>query len=425
MSDPGKPITVLIAGAGVVGLTVAALLLTGRCGERVRVRILEARGLPRWDAASADLRVYALSRASQQVFERLGIWHNVVATRACAYRQMHVWEGDDPEGRAALHFDSADIGEPDLGHIVEDSLLRSRLVELIESKAAGEIATGAEITAIAVGDREVGVTLGNGGAASGTLLLAADGTESIVRALLDMPVASRGYAQTALVTHVASVRPHRETAWQRFLPGGPLALLPLADGRSSIVWSLPTAEAQRLIAAPAAEFLAELNQASGGVLGELTDAAERGAFALQVLHALKYCRPRVALLGDAAHTVHPLAGQGMNLGLLDAACIADVVERALAAFEDPGDFKVLRRYERERKGENLQMLLALDALHHAFRLPAAGAPLRAFGIRAVDSSPSAKRFFMRRALGLNTRSKKLLRWSQGYGKHRIGPHETY
>ena len=425
MADAGKPITVLIAGAGVVGLTVAALLLTGRCAGRVRVRMLEARGLPRWDAASADLRVYALSRASQQIFERLGIWQTVLATRACAYRQMHVWEGDDPEGTAVLHFDSADIGEPDLGHIVEDNLLRSLLVELIESKAVGEIATGAEITAIAIGDRKVDVTLRNGGAATGTLLLAADGTESVVRALLDMPVASRGYAQTALVTHVASSRPHQETAWQRFLPGGPLAFLPLADGRSSIVWSLPTAEAQRLIAAPAEEFLAELNLGSGGALGELTDAAERGAFPLQVLHALKYCRARVALLGDAAHTVHPLAGQGMNLGLLDAACLADIIEQALMSFEDPGDFKVLRRYERERKGENLQMLLALDALHHVFRLPGAGAPLRAFGIRAVDGSRTAKRMFMRRALGLNARSKKLLRWSQGFGKHRIGPHETY
>jgi 2-octaprenylphenol hydroxylase len=421
----GKHITVLIAGAGVVGLAVAALLLTGRCAERVRVRILESRGLPRWDAARPDLRVYALSRASQQVFERLGIWQGVLATRACAYRRMHVWEGEDPEGPAALRFDSAEIGEPDLGHIVEDSLLRSRLVEVIESKDSGEIATGAEIAAIASGEREVEVTLSNGGAATGTLLLGADGTDSAVRARLDMPVASRGYEQTALVTHVASAKPHRDTAWQRFLPGGPLALLPLADGRSSIVWSLPTERAERLIAASAAEFSTELTQASGGVLGELTNPAQRAAFPLQLLHALKYCRPRVALVGDAAHTIHPLAGQGMNLGLLDAACVVQVVEQALLDGEDPGDLKVLRRYERERKGENLQMLLALDALHRLFGLPSAAASLRAFGIRAVDRSATAKRLFMRRALGLNPRSKKLLRWSQGFGKHRIGPHETY
>ena len=165
--------------------------------------------------------------------------------------------------------------------------------------------------------------------------------------------------------------------------------------------------------------------ASGGVLGELTEAGPRGAFPLQMLHALKYCGPRVALLGDAAHTIHPLAGQGMNLGLLDAACVAQVVEHALLDGEDPGDLKVLRRYERDRKGENLQMLLALDALHRLFGLPSMAAPLRAFGIRAVNRSPTAKGLFMRRALGLNSRSKKLLRWSQGFGKHRIGPHETY
>jgi 2-octaprenylphenol hydroxylase len=420
----GKP-TILIAGAGAVGLTVAALLLTGRYADRVRVRVLEARDLPRWQSERTDLRVYALSRASQQILQGLGIWQAVLATRACEYRRMHVWEGDDPTGRASLDFDSADIGEPDLGHIVEDSLLRSRLVELIESSPNGEIATGAEIESVSVGAREVTVNLRNGGVVTGSMLVAADGTESAVRWLLDMPVVARGYAQTALVTHVATERPHAQTAWQRFLPGGPLAFLPLADGRSSVVWSLPTDDARRLSSAPDAEFLAALQSASADVLGGLHGGVERGAFALQVLHALNYCRARIALVGDAAHTIHPLAGQGMNLGLLDAACLASVIEEAQRNGEDAGDLKVLHRYERRRKGDNLQMLVALDALHHVFRLPAWAGPLRAVGMGAVDASGTAKRLLMRRALGLNAGSKNLLRWSHGYGNHRIGSYETY
>ena len=424
MTAAAKP-TVLIAGAGAVGLTVAALLLTGRCADRVRVRVLEARGLPHWRPERTDLRVYALSRASQQVLQRLGIWQTVLATRACAYRRMHVWEGADPTGLSSLDFDSAEIGEPDLGHIVEDGLLRSRLIDLIESSPNADIATGAELESVSFASHEVTVRLRNGGAATGMLLIAADGTESVVRSLLEVPVAARAYAQTALVTHVASERPHRDTAWQRFLPGGPLAFLPLTDGRSSVVWSLPTEQAQLLLTAPEPEFLAQLQNASGDVLGELTSISERAAFPLQRLHALRYCRARVALVGDAAHTIHPLAGQGMNLGLLDAASLAGVFEQAVLRGEDPGDLKVLHRYERQRKGDNLQMLLALDALHHLFALPAWMAPLRAFGMGAIDASGMAKRLLMHRALGLNAGSKNLLRWSHGQGKHRIGSHETY
>jgi 2-octaprenylphenol hydroxylase len=403
--------TFLIAGAGTVGLAVAALLATGRCAERVRVHVLEARPLPRWRAEEMDLRVYALSRASQQLFEQLDLWQRVSAARACAYRRMHVWEGDDPAAQSSLDFDSADIGEPDLGHIVEDSLLRTALAERIAAAPNAEITIGAELESITVSRRSASVQLKNGGAVHGTALIGADGSESAVRRLLDLPVRGHGYAQTALVTHVASALPHRETAWQRFLPAGPLALLPLADGRSSVVWSLPTARAHALLAAPEQEFLAALQTASADVLGTLGPIAGRAGFALQALHALRYCAARVALIGDAAHTVHPLAGQGMNLGLLDAACLAQVIEDAVLAGEDAGDQKVLRRYERRRKGGNLQMLLALDGLHRLFQLPAWAEPLRAVGLRAVDATGPAKRLLMQTALGLNARSKNRLGWS--------------
>ena len=186
----------------------------------------------------------------------------------------------------------------------------------------------------------------------------------------------------------------------------------LADGRSSIVWSLPTADAERLLTASDAEFLAELGAASLGCVGELTACSKRVSFPLQALHALKYTAPRVALLGDAAHTVHPLAGQGMNLGILDAASIAAVVEDALLAGEDVGDLKVLRRYERQRKGDNLAMLAAFDGLNRLFRLPGWASPARSLGLRVVEAAPPVKRLLMQKALGLEAGRRHQVRWSR-------------
>jgi 2-octaprenylphenol hydroxylase len=182
-----------------------------------------------------------------------------------------------------------------------------------------------------------------------------------------------------------------------------------------VVWSLPTERAEELLAAAPDAFVADLTSASAGVLGELGPCSARAGFPLQALHAPRYCAPRAALVGDAAHTVHPLAGQGMNLGLLDAAALARTLEDALLAGEDPGDLKVLRRYERERKGDNLAMLLALDALHRVFALPGWAAPWRGAAFSAVDRSGIAKRYLMRRALGLNAGSKNRLRWSHAEG----------
>ncbi len=416
-----SPPTVLVAGAGVVGLAAAALLATGRCADRMRVVVLDARPLPRWRAEETDSRVYALSRASQELLEHIGAWRNVVAARAAPYRRMRVWEGADAFGPSALDFDSAEIGEPDLGSIVEDALLRSVLGAALAAAPQAELQVGAEIASLAAEQREVVVELANGGSVRGTVLLAADGSDSAVRRLAQLPVTGHRYEQMAIVAHVTSSGSHEDTAWQRFLPGGPLALLPLTDGRSSIVWSLPTAEAERLLAVGDAEFLAELEAATAGVrlqglrsgvLGELTACSKRVAFPLQALHALKYAAPRIALLGDAAHTVHPLAGQGMNLGLLDAAAISIVIEDALLAGEDVGDLKVLRRYERQRKGDNLAMLAAFDALNRLFRLPGWASPLRSLGLRAVEAADPVKRLLMQKALGLGPGREHRVRWSR-------------
>jgi len=404
--------TVLVAGAGVVGLATATLLATGRCADRVRVVVLDARPIPRWRADALDPRVYALSRASQQLLEEIGVWQRVAEARAAPYRRMRVWEGPDAYAPSALDFDSADIGEPDLGHIVEDALLRTVLADALGTAPQAQLVIGAQIESIDSQPGEVAVALKDGGSMSATVLLAADGTDSTVRRLLDLRTAGHAYEQSAVVTHVKSSKSHEETAWQRFLPGGPLALLPLADGSSSIVWSLPTADAERLLAASDAEFLAELAVATTGVIGDLTSCSKRVGFPLQALHALRYTAPRVALLGDAAHTVHPLAGQGMNLGLLDAASIAAVIEDALLAGEDIGDLKVLRRYERERKGDNLAMLAVFDGLNRLFGLPGWAAPLRGIGLRAVEAADPVKRLLMQKALGLGAGRKHRVRWSR-------------
>jgi len=402
---------IIIAGAGTVGLAVAALLATGRAADRLTVHVLDAKPLPRWRADDVHLRVYALSRASQQLLEQVGVWPRMLAMRVSPYRRMHVWEGEQPFAPGAIEFDAAEIGEPDLGHIVEDSLLRTALADALSAAPNAQIGVGAALESIDVGARDVTVRLGNGGSVAGTLLVAADGSDSAVRRLLDLPVTGHSYGQTAVVANVTTAAAHRSTAWQRFLPGGPLAFLPLADGRSSIVWSLPTADADRLLAATDTEFLTELQAASAGVLGALTACSPRAGFALRALHALRYTTARAALVGDAAHTVHPLAGQGMNLGLLDAAALAAVIEDAVLSGEDLGDAKVLRRYERARKGDNLKMLAAFDALNRLFRLPSLVAPMRVLGMRAVNATAPAKRLLMREALGLHAGSKNRDRWS--------------
>ncbi|MEO8463816.1 MAG: FAD-dependent monooxygenase [Gammaproteobacteria bacterium] len=403
---------ILVAGAGTVGLAVAALLATGGAADRLVVHVLDAKPLPRWRRDEVHLRVYALSRASQQLLEQVGVWPQVLGMRAQPYRRMHVWEGEQPFGPAALEFDSADIGEPDLGHIVEDNLLRTLLADALAAAPGAEVSVGAALESVDIGARGVTVQFGNGGSVAGTLLIAADGRDSAVRRLLGLPVTGHAYGQTAVVAHVTNAEPHRSTAWQRFLPGGPLAFLPLADGRSSIVWSLPTADAMRLLASTDGEFLAELQVASAGVLGPLAACSGRAGFALHALHALRYTTARAALVGDAAHTVHPLAGQGMNLGLLDAAALAAVIEDAVLAGEDPGDARVLRRYERERKGDNLKMLAAFDGLNRLFGLPGWATPLRMLGLRAVNATPPAKRLLMQQALGVAAGSKSRRRWSR-------------
>jgi 2-octaprenylphenol hydroxylase len=212
------------------------------------------------------------------------------------------------------------------------------------------------------------------------------------------------YHQHAVVTHVSTERPHQHTAWQRFLRKGPLAFLPLADGRSSIVWSTTPDHAEHLVTCEPQQFERDLAEASAHVLGTVKLSAPRAMFPLQWAHVREYCRPRFVLIGDAAHTVHPLAGQGVNLGMLDAAALVQTLSQAYAGGArsvELGEPRVLRRYERWRKSENALALGLIDGLKHLFgaTAPAVG-PLRRTGLTLLDRTPPAKRFLIMRALGL-------------------------
>lgn len=393
---------VAVVGAGPIGLATA--LLARRAGvPAARIVVIDRRVPPAGQAAAAlpvDLRVFALSRASERILRACDAWDEIAAARSAPYERMHVWHADvPPHGGDALVFDAAEMGERDLGVIAENAVLQAALAAA--ARRAGLGLEEAEIESLA---QERGAAVLGAGARSfrARLVVGADGAQSRVRELAALGASRADYGQTALVAMVTTARPHAHTAWQRFLGDGTLAFLPLADGRCSIVWSLPTARAERLLVAPPADFVRALESDSDGALGRLELVSERAMFPLWRLSAEHYVGPRVALVGDAAHVVHPLAGQGANLGLLDAAALADVLEAGLREREDPGAQRILRRYERWRRSENELMSAAIDAFD---RLLARGsgrvAALAQRGMPLVGRAPLARRVFIERAMGLS------------------------
>jgi len=392
---------VLIAGGGPVGACAGALLARAApaASGALRIGILE----PQRPAAAAreaaiDLRVSAVSRASERILKSAGAWERIPAERISAYERMRVWhESEAPFSSGALVFDAADAGEPNLGCIIENRLFQAALLDAFES--AGGTVLPTEVADLAVGDTGVQVTT-SAGTVSTRLLVGADGARSLVRERLGLTVESRSYDQIAIVAAVATARPHERTAWQRFLATGTLAFLPLCDGLSSIVWSVDAAAAAPLLQASPEEFSAQLERAADGVLGVMRLASERLSFPLHSLAAHHYAAQRVALIGDAAHVVHPLAGQGVNLGFADAAALAEVVIAAHAGREDVGAQRVLRQYERWRRSETAVMATAID-LFNRFLAHGSGplSRLAQRGLAIVNRSPEVKRIFMARALG--------------------------
>lgn len=391
---------VVVVGGAMAGAGTAALLAAMPATSGLRVALVEPRpASPPAPGAPLDLRVSALSRASQALLERTGAWP-AVAARAAAYQRMVIWEArQDPAGPDALVFDAAELGEPDLGHIGENRSIQAALTQRAE--AAGVVLLRAEFTTLEPARDAVRIGLGDGREFRAGLVVGADGAESAVRRLAGIGMRGWDYGQRAVVAHLRTERAHGATAWQRFLDAGPIALLPLADGRVSLVWSTLPEAAEALVQLDEAGFSREVTEASAGVLGTLAPTTPRASFPLRLLHARRYAADRVALVGDAAHTVHPLAGQGINLAFLDAAALVDVVGDAVAAGDDPGEARALRRYERWRKAEALPAIALLDGIKRVFfGSNPVQARLRQGALGLAQSSGTVKRFLMQRALGV-------------------------
>jgi 2-octaprenylphenol hydroxylase len=323
----------------------------------------------------------------------------MTAWRVSPFRDMRVW---DATGFGSIHFDSADLGEPLLGWIIENRVIQYALLERVQQFPAVELHCPAALeTAHPLDEGGWWMRVNDGCEFTTRLLVGADGAQSRVRQLAGIETGGWGYDQHAVVANVRTAKPHQETAWQRFLPSGPLAFLPLHDGRCSIVWSDTPERAAGLLMLNDNDFGEALAAAFEARLGAIVQVGPRAAFPLRVQHAHAYVKPGIALIGDAAHVIHPLAGQGVNLGLLDAATLAEVLLDAVAADRDIGSLKVLRRYERWRKGDNLLMLGIMDGFKRLFgsTLPPVRL-LRNLGLNLTDAAGPLKNLIARRAMGL-------------------------
>ena len=389
----GPALDVAIVGGGMVG--AAAALSLARAG--FATALLEAREPAAWHISDeVDLRVVGLAPSSIALLDELGVWPSIRDARSGPYSHMHVW---DAENGAAIDFDAADEDRQLLGYIVENNLVQWMLWQALEPAGVQRLCP-AKVHGFEVREDRVQLELVDAEPVSARLLVAADGASSPLRDMAGIATRGRDYGQRAIVAHVRTERAHQNTAWQRFLPAGPLALLPLADGRSSIVWSLPESEAQRVLALDDAAFLNELGMASDFRLGSILATTPRAAFPLKLQLAERYQSERFVLLGDAAHAVHPLAGQGVNLGLRDVIELRDTVCAARDAGRDIAAEHVLRRYARRRRSADTLDALGFDALAriYAWQAPPWVAA-RGLGVRLLDRLGPLKRRIAAHAAG--------------------------
>lgn len=383
---------VIVVGGGQVGGSLAL----GLWQQGVDVALVEAQPpTPFSPADDYGLRMSAIAPAAQQWLAQLGVWSAVAdSARACAFDAMHVWECDE---RDALSWSAAELGVGALGWIVENALLLHALWQQLQGLPRYCPARPASMS---LSTEAACLTLQDGRVLQADLLVAADGANSSLRRMAGILAPAQSYAQQGIVANIRSAQPHQHTAWQRFLPTGPLALLPLADGRCSIVWSATRGLASELLALDDAAFAERLTQASGRQLGAVTGTGPRAAFPLQRLHAQSYVAQRFALVGDAAHVIHPLAGQGVNLGYADARLLTQQLTAVHAAGGDLGADSHLHSYARARRADNTLMLATTDALARLFAgNQATTALLRRRGLRLANELTPIKQRLARQALG--------------------------
>lgn len=405
-----REVDVAIVGGGMVGqalacglgsssLSVVVIdpLQTGAAERLTKVNSSAKQGF--------DPRVSALSLASEQILRSVGAWPTMEQLRVEPYQQMQVWDG---EGTAEIGFSAAEQHQSHLGHLVENRVTLAGLHQALEQHDNLEWFGGRTITALSEPEAEGleswrTLTLDDGSCVKARLVVAADGARSSTRHLAGMPLSEWDYQHHAIVTTITTEQPHQQTAWQRFTEDGPLALLPLAgDGHQlSIVWSTSPDHADELMAMGDEAFSDALGQAFEFRLGRIADVDPRFKFPLTQRHAKSYVAPSLALVGDAAHTIHPLAGQGVNLGLLDAATLAEELLATSELGMPLGDLQRLRRYQRRRQGENLQMMATMAAFRHLYGdVPPVVHWLRNVGMKQVASTGPLKRLLVRHALGL-------------------------
>ena len=406
----------LIVGAGMAGLTLAAAL----AGEPLSILVIDPHvpAAPEHWPASFDPRVSALTQASENILRRLGAWDEMAAQRVAPFAHMDVWDGD---GTGNIQFHAREAGAEHLGHIVENRISthalyqqvmaapniecrRLGLEKILENDPRQDASGGSPDTAPA----RWRVVLSDGTELTPTLLIGADGARSRVRDQLGFRCRTWSYGQSAIVTTVRTQQPHGDVARQVFLDSGPLAFLPLREHSnerrsclSSIVWTLEDEQLAAIMALPDAEFCQRLGQAFEQRLGNVVQADPRYAFPLLQNHAVDYIQPGVALIGDAAHTIHPLAGQGINLGLLDAAVLAEEIQRALGCQLPLDDPSVLRRFQRRRKPHNLLLMSAMEGFKRLFGADIP--PLRVarnLGMSLFNRHTLIKNQIMTRAMGM-------------------------
>jgi 2-octaprenylphenol hydroxylase len=391
----------MVVGAGPNGASAAALLAraSGLAPRRIALLAPELATAPRaMPQGAPQLRVSALGRASEQVLKVAGSWERLPTARLCAYEQMRVWHASmPPDSRSTLCFTAADLAEANLGHIIENDAVQTAALESFQA-AGGQLLAGEFLGSTVQGAVRVVDT--SSGTLSASLLVGADGAHSRVREALGIRAHEHDYRQRAIIATVATARAHEATCWQRFLPTGPLALLPLFDGSCSIVWSASEALAAELMNLAPEAFAQRLDEASDRVLGQTRLLSERVAIPLRRSTALRLAATRAVLVGDAAHVIHPLAGQGVNLGLLDAAGLCEAVAAARTEGEDVGAGLVLRRYEQQRLTHDVLMSVGMSAFNELFARggPAGWLAARALGL--AGASPMIRRAFASRALGL-------------------------
>lgn len=389
---------VIIVGGGMVGLSLAC----GLAGAGIEVVVIDRESPAAWTDRGFDGRASAIAYGSQQVLAGIGLWP-LLAERACPIEEIRVSDQDSP---LFLHYDHGEIGNRPMGYMVENRVTRAGLLTLAGGLDRLTLIAPGAVASVSREGAGVEVMLDDGREIAGGVLFACDGRNSAQRRAAGIGVTAWEYGQSGIVCSVAHERPHRNIAHERFLPAGPFAILPLLDddqGRhlSSIVWTEKRHLAPALMALEDPSFEAELARRFGDFLGDVAVAGQRWSYPLGLLHAERYTARRLALVGDAAHAIHPIAGQGLNMGLRDVAALAEAVVDARRLGLDVGSEAVLGRYEQWRRLDNTLLMFVTDGLNRLFSNDVAPIRLgRDLGLAAVNAMPPLRKLFMRHAMGV-------------------------